>query len=539
LNVDGDEQGDRLAHGGEHRAVMVYQLDSYRYWERELGRDDFAFGQFGENLTVEGLPDHEVCIGDRFRIGEAEFEVTQPRVTCYRVGIRMNDPRMPTLLVSHHRPGFYLRVLREGFVEAGQDIAKIADGAEQLTVAEIDALLYLPGRSRKMLERALNLPALSRGWRDSFQSLLNTASPVPVAEVAWDGFVPMRVTARQRESAAIVSFWLTPQDGSPVASAVRGGQYLTLRLRPSADGAPVLRNYSLSDLPTAQRGYRVSVKREPAGTASGYLHEQVFVSDVVDVAAPRGSFTVRSGSDPVVLISAGVGATPVLAMLHELAAAPDGRPVWWVHGARNETEHAFREEVDALLSQLPEAHRLVAYSRPGPDGPRRRVADLVGRLDLAVLAQAGVPMQADFYLCGPAGFIREFSAALAARGVPPEHVATEVFGTVGAYLPGIVAAGARPAPHSPAGPPGTGPTVNFVRSNLAVSWDARFGTLLDLAEACDVPVGFGCRNGTCHTCETTLLSGRVRYITDPLELPATGRVLVCSSQPHTDLALDL
>jgi ferredoxin len=226
-------------------------------------------------------------------------------------------------------------------------------------------------------------------------------------------------------------------------------------------------------------------------------------------------------------------------MLHELAAAPDGRPVWWVHGARNETEHAFREEVDALLSQLPEAHRLVAYSRPGPDGPRRRVADLVGRLDLAVLEQAGVPMQADFYLCGPAGFIREFSAALAARGVPPEHVATEVFGTVDAYLPGIVAAGARPAPHSPAGPPGTGPTVNFVRSNLAVSWDARFETLLDLAEECDVPVGFGCRNGTCHTCETTLLSGRVRYITDPLELPATGRVLVCSSQPHTDLALDL
>ncbi len=119
INVDGDDQGDRVAHGGEHRAVFVYQIDSYRYWERQLGRRDLAFGQFGENFTVEGLPDHQVCIGDCFRIGAAEIEVTQPRVTCYRVGIRMGDPDMPTLLVAHRRPGFYLRVLVEGMVEGG------------------------------------------------------------------------------------------------------------------------------------------------------------------------------------------------------------------------------------------------------------------------------------------------------------------------------------------------------------------------------------------------------------------------------------
>ena len=114
INIDGDDQADRLAHGGEHRAVFVYQIDSYRYWERELGRDDFTYGQFGENFTVEGLADDVVCIGDRYRIGEALFEVTQPRVTCYRVGIRMDEPAMPTLLVAHHRPGFYFRVLEEG-----------------------------------------------------------------------------------------------------------------------------------------------------------------------------------------------------------------------------------------------------------------------------------------------------------------------------------------------------------------------------------------------------------------------------------------
>ena len=175
INIDGDDQADRLAHGGEHRAVFVYQMDSYRYWERELGRDDFSYGQFGENFTVEGLADDEVCIGDRYRIGGALFEVTQPRVTCYRLGIRMDVPTMPSLLVAHHRPGFYLRVLEEGEVQAGDEIVKVADGPERLTIAQVDALLYLPNKSRPLLERALRVPALSEGWKGSFRELLAKA----------------------------------------------------------------------------------------------------------------------------------------------------------------------------------------------------------------------------------------------------------------------------------------------------------------------------------------------------------------------------
>src|SRR6478752_7422230 len=172
LNIEGDGQGDLRGHGGEHRAVLVYQIDSYRYWEKQLGRRDFVFGQFGENFTVEGLPDDEVCIGDRYRIGSALFEVTQPRVTCYRVGIRMNEPRMAALLVSHGRPGFYFRVIEEGEVEAGEEIIKVASGTERMSVAEVSALLYLPGHRREELQRALRIPALSAGWKDSFQALL-------------------------------------------------------------------------------------------------------------------------------------------------------------------------------------------------------------------------------------------------------------------------------------------------------------------------------------------------------------------------------
>src|SRR3954451_1589134 len=172
LNLEGDGQGDLAGHGGEHRAVMVYQMDAYRYWEAHLGRNDFSFGQFGENFTVVGLADDEVWIGDRYRIGSALFEVTQPRVTCYRVGIRMDEPRMPALLVAHRRPGFYFRVLEEGDVGAGDAIERVARGPEAMTVAAVDGLLYLPERARRDLERALRIPALSAGWKTSFRQLL-------------------------------------------------------------------------------------------------------------------------------------------------------------------------------------------------------------------------------------------------------------------------------------------------------------------------------------------------------------------------------
>src|ERR1700759_5243351 len=172
LNLDGDGQGDLAGHGGEQRAVFVYQVDSYRYWEQQLKRTDFVHGQFGENFTIEGLPDGAVCIGDRYQIGTALFEITQPRVTCYRVGIRMNEPRMPALLTSSGRPGFYFRVIEEGEVGAGDEIILVGQAAERMTVAEINALLYSPRHSRPGLERALRIQALPPGWRASFEALL-------------------------------------------------------------------------------------------------------------------------------------------------------------------------------------------------------------------------------------------------------------------------------------------------------------------------------------------------------------------------------
>jgi ferredoxin-NADP reductase/MOSC domain-containing protein YiiM/ferredoxin len=535
INIDGDDQADRLAHGGEHRAVFVYQIESYRYWERELGRSDFTYGQFGENFTVEGLADDEVCVGDRYRIGGALFEVTQPRVTCYRVGIRMDDPAMPSLLVAHHRPGFYLRVLEEGEVEAGDEIVKVADGPERLTIAEVDALLYLPNKSRALLERALRVPALSEGWKGSFRELLAKVDVAAPTAPAWTGFRSLRVAEVRRESATITSFRLEPTDDGAPSPSAQAGQYLTVRVRPGADGPPLTRSYSLSEVP-GQRGYRISVKRE--GAASRYLHEHVKVGDLLEAAAPRGAFVLRDGTRPVVLISAGVGATPVLAMLHALAGEHSTRPVWWVHGARNAGEQAFGPEVDALLGGLADGHRVLAYSRPGSGDTLGSDYDVAGRLDLALLDRSEVPKDADYYLCGPEEFMRAIGAALTARGVAPEHVATEAFGAVAVHASGLVKNGDR-APHPPDGSPGTGPTVTFVRSNVAIPWNDRYESLLDFAEACDVPVGFGCRQGVCHNCESGVVEGAVSYFVDPLEPPSDGRILVCCTRPASELALDL
>jgi ferredoxin-NADP reductase/MOSC domain-containing protein YiiM len=530
LNVEGDGQGDLAGHGGEQRAVFVYQLESYRHWARELGRDDFVHGQFGENFTVEGLSDDEVCIGDRYRIGTALFEVTQPRVTCYRVGIRMNDPRIPALLISHRRPGFYFRVLEEGELRAGDEIFKVASGPEEMTVAEIDGLLYLPGHPRQQILRALRIPALSPGWQASFRALLdgdagggNAGLAVTSPPPAWPGFRRLSVAAIDRESDSVISIRLEDPGGAALPTA-RPGQFLTLRIQ------SVLRNYSLSGPPGAGY-YRISVKREPDGAASGYLHTRLAVGDQLDVAAPRGTFILDRTHAPVLLISAGIGATPVMAMLHALAQEHSGRQIWWLHSARSKREQAFATEAHALLVSLPDVRAHVYYSRSDA-GDRAR------RLTPSVLAELEPPLDAEAYLCGPAPFMEEISAGLAAIGLDAAQIHTEPFGPAPGLTPGIASAPARP-PHPPAGEPGHGPTVEFARSNLAIPWSGDFASLLELAEACDVPVRWSCRTGVCHNCETTVIAGALDYDPDPVEPPATGSALICCSRPHDDVVLDL
>jgi MOSC domain-containing protein YiiM/ferredoxin-NADP reductase/ferredoxin len=547
LNLEGDGQGDLAGHGGEQRAVFVYQIESYRYWQDRLKRADFVHGQFGENFTIEGLPDDAVCIGDRYQIGSALFEVTQPRVTCYRVGIRMNEPRMPALLTSSGRPGFYFRVLEAGEVGAGDEIVKVGETKERMTVAEINALLYSPNHPRDRLERALRIAPLSPGWRSSFEALLQSQAtggsgnaalaPAAAAHPAAPGFQQLVVTAIDEECTDVLSLTMQSANDGLLPTALPG-QYVVLRLRRTPGDAPSFRSYSLSGPASAMR-YRISVKLEPNGAAGSYLREQVRVGNTLDVSAPRGSFIPQSGERPVVLLSAGIGATPVLAMLYALAAVRSTRPVLWLYAARDRQHHPFAIEVRRLMGALAHGRTFICYSKPAAPDQMGEDFNAVGHFSQSVFDKIGLPQQADVYLCGPGRFMADMEQALTAAGVRSERIHVEIFNGGESMTPGIVGAPRR-APHVPEDDSNTGPLVSFARSGVAAHWKtSAYQSILELAEACDVPVRWACRTGVCHNCESGLVSGAVAYEPQPLEKPAGGNLLVCCSQPIRDVVVDL
>lgn len=548
LNLQGDGQGDLTGHGGEHRAIFVYQVDSYHYWRARLKRDDFVHGQFGENFTVEGLADNTVCIGDRYQIGSALFELTQPRVTCYRVGIRMNDPRMPALLTGGGRPGFYFRVLQEGDVGAGDEIVKVAESNERMTVEAINALLYSPDHPRERLERALRIDALSSGWRSSFEALLRTPTsatsggnaglmPAAAARPVTSGFRSVRIAAVDQEADDVMSLTLQDPEGRSLQTALPG-QYVVLRLRARGDAAPFFRSYSLSGPPSTER-YRISVKLEPNGVAGACLRT-FQIGDLLEISLPRGSFALLDDARPVVLLSAGIGVTPVLAMLYALAASESRRPVLWLHQARDRQHHPFAAEVHRLLAALPHGRSYVCYSQPGPDDRIGEDFNSAGHLSQSTFEHVGVPLDAVVYLCGPNRFMTDMKQSLAVLGVSRERVFVELFQGSESMTPGVVDAGTKRLPHVPEHEADTGALVSFARSGIAAHWNpSLYGSLLELAEACDVPVRWSCRAGVCHNCESGLVSGDVSYEPEPLDRPAAGNLLVCCSRPTRDVVIDL
>jgi ferredoxin-NADP reductase len=410
-----------------------------------------------------------------------------------------------------------------------------------MTVAEVDALLYLPGPDLERVALAADIPALSPGWQSSFRSILDTdpssetRSPGGIATApppAWAGFRTLRISDVVHESATVSSYYLSTDDAEPLPPATPG-QYLTLRIPGAGDPIPV-RTYSLSG-GHDESAYRISVKREFQGRVSPYLHGHLRAGDRVEVAAPRGDFVLDDGTNPVVLISAGIGVTPVLAMLHQLAESRSTRRVWWIHTTHDADTHVFAREAGKLLASLPSARSLVYFTAgadPLPEGV------LAGRLTAEVIEGLGLPAGASTYVCGPQAFMDSVTAALSAADVWPGRMHTERFGSVSPINPGLVGADVKP-PHQPPGRPGTGPQLTFARSGLTVPWSDEYPSMLELAEACDVPTQWSCRTGVCHTCATAVLSGETVYTSPPLEPPGPGEVLICSSRPAGDIVLDL
>ena len=541
LNIEGDGQADLIGHGGEFRAVYVYSFHNYSEWQQELGRDDFEMGQFGENFTVDNLSDQNVFIGDRYKIGSALFEVTQPRVPCYKLAIKMKEEAFYSRILKSGRLGFYFRVLEEGEVGAGDEILKVHDGPLRMTVDEVNRLMYFDKNNLGRMEVALKIKALSPGWMHVFDKRLSEAHLSPVK----DNYSALVVTKKVPESNTITSFYLESGQGSLLESFLPG-QFLPIKLEIPGQYQDVIRTYTISNSPMHDF-YRLTIKRELApanlpsaypGLSSNYFHDQVQVGSRILARPPRGKFYLNTRSTrPVVLLSAGVGLTPMISMLETLVLADSKRAIWFIHGARNQNEHAMGDHVRALAEGRPNIGFFFKYSQPSPEDQLGTDYHEPGRVDMDLLRRLLPDKEADFYLCGPPLFMKSLFSGLVAWGVPETQVNYEFFGP--ASILGdrsTVAKGKRLAETTECCEQDE---VVFSKSGVKTSWNPSFESILDLAEAEGLSPDYSCRSGICQTCTTQLELGEVEYFMDPLEEPAAGQVLICCSKPKGNVILNI
>ncbi len=541
LNLEGDGQADLWGHGGAFRAVYAYPAENYGYWADKLGRDDLAAGQFGENFTVEGMGDDEVCVGDVYRIGGALLEVSQPRIPCYKLAIKMGIEGFQNQFLESGRVGFYFRVLEEGEVGAGDVIELVHRDERGLTVRQVSDLLFFDKDDLDTTRRALQIPALSHGWKESFLERLAKAG---VAAESRPGFRDFIVDRKERESDTVTSFYLVPADGGDLAP-FEPGQFLTLDLDIPGQDKPVVRTYSLSDAPNPSC-YRVSIKREPApsgqpdvppGLSSTYFHDDVEVGTTLRVGPPRGKFHLDQGSErPVVLLSGGVGLTPMVSMMNAIMDSGGDRPVWFVHGVRNGREHALGAHCRRCAATNENVHVHVCYSDPAPDDVAGRDYDSRGRVEVGLLKRLLPFDDYDFYLCGPTPFMQSLYRGLTALNVPEARIHYEFFGP-GSLLQDD-AGPAGEAPQAEAELVG-GAQVVFARSGITADWDPACETILDLAERHGLSPDYSCRSGICSTCSAAVTEGEVEYLEPPMDEPAAGHVLICSARPRTNIVVEI
>ncbi len=552
--IEGDQQADPKVHGGPNMAVYVYPVEHYAFWEQELDRRGLPYGQFGENLTIDGLTEEIVRVGDIFRIGTARLQVTQPRIPCYKLGIRMDEgPDFPKRFLLAGRLGFYFRVLEEGELGAGDPIVLEDSDQSSVTVAEFIRISQFESHDPEGLERLLAARDLSGDWRTRLEHMLDKARLVPEAK-GWQGYRNFLIDRKVSESETITSFYLKPEDGQPLPP-FKPGQYLTYRFDLPDRDTPLTRTYTLSDCPNPGY-YRLTVKREPAppdrpdllpGLGSNYLHGMIQVGSTLCAREPRGEFWLApKESTPVVLLSGGVGLTPMICMLNAIVAAGTRRPTWFIHATRNGREHAMGDHIRRLAAEHDNLRTHVCYDEPDPNDVQGRDYDTPGRVTMALLQELLPDNAFEYYICGPTPFMRGLFNGLLDWGVPEDRIHYEFFGPESDLHAApkderpaeLVEPAAVPeAAESAADQPGV--QVTFARAGMTVDWDAGAESLLDLAEAHGLRPDFACRAGICHTCMVDLVEGEVEYTEEILDDPDPGTILICCSKPKGNVVIDV
>jgi uncharacterized protein len=525
--------------------VLATVSENYDHWARELGvpRDSWPYAYWGENLTISGVDEHQLRIGDRLAIGKsAIFEVTSPRIPCFKLSWRLGQPdSFLNRLIQSGLTGFYLRVRIPGDVMAGDPVVVESDHTDNVTVADLSQLLHNPTVDVERLRRVLATPGLGHQATGMLSHrIVHLTDGARVRRGRWAGWRRFQVADARAETADVRSYLLRSVDDEPIAE-YRAGQFLSIRFT-TTGGHLISRPWSLSDYEEGGRSYRLTIRHSIDGWGSGHMHTRVRVGDELEVRSPAGSFVLdRSTLFRVTLISAGIGITPLVSMLKAHACRTDMSPLVWIHSTRNASAYALRGDVDRLLRANPSFRSLVLYTVPRPEDrvgvdyhqqgrltPERLTSFLgesyrcspFGR-DIELPSQTGL-----FYICGPTAFERDIRAALLAWGVDPLSIHSEHFTPAGAPAAASIQSTC---------------TVKFVRSRKEAVWTHDNDlSLLELAEANGLEPPSSCRVGSCHTCENTLLAGNVTYDRAPEVPPAPGRVLICCARPNTDVVeLDL
>ena len=362
----------------------------------------------------------------------------------------------------------------------------------------------------------------------------------------WQDWRDFKIVKKQTESKEITSFYFQPVDGKKIPD-FKPGQYLTIKLDVPDRNRPVIRTYSLSDYPESKDYYRLSIKREgspkgldvPPGVASNFMHDKIRVGSVIPCKPPNGKFYLEvDNSRPAVLISNGVGITPMISMAKACAKENPNRHVWFIHGARNGDYHACGEEVNAIKQTYPNLHVHYRYSRPNSEDEGKFHSQ--GYADKQLLADTIIPeikqthngsTDAEYFLCGSPAFMDSIRQGLSELDVPEDRIYFESFG--GGKTKGKTEATSTDGAVESA-------EVTFAASNKTVTWTPKDGTLLEFAEANGLSPDYSCRQGVCHTCTCAIKSGEIEYIDEPAGEPDEGNVLICVSRPKTNkIVLDL